>query len=385
LARHLEETLAGMSKDAVGGPLNDLINITDGEMLVNHLEAVNNAFNLSAVHGWNRAAPMLAEKFGVDKSAVDAILKANVKLGRGIVPLKGVYKRALTSQAALGGPFFRFNFAPFKLRYVSNRVLPFSHPFQDFSIARRFMAGLSGERKLSKLVMNGAADVEHMQAFWAEGISGVKKYDIIHGTSVARQITGGGAGIPSMFVSASESLGGLTAHFAAHARILRGGGLGAMRTADAARQARLMLEQTSDELLTVVDKAGKEVKPPDFQKRMLGWLNESKGRRGAVGHEQFLSDMYDYFRVMPGMQAKQMRAAAYYEDLRSKVNLAAQEAGKEDTGAVKDAISRLDLRRDAALKFEQQLSEDDFEVLGQIGQSFDQFRATLLDNGFEDA
>ena len=124
--------------------------------------------------GWQRASKDFAEKLGIGKAEADAILKSYVSAGTGIGVSKAAYQQGKAAAAALGGPRLRFSIPVLNIRAAGMR-LPVLPRNMDFSIGRRFFAGISGQVRLSKMVGNGSATMEDMRLFWEEGFSGLKK------------------------------------------------------------------------------------------------------------------------------------------------------------------------------------------------------------------
>lgn len=266
------------------------------------IRLMDDVFRQSTTGGWQRLSKEAAEKMGVAKDEVDDMLRGMVSQGTGIGVAKTLYTRGKSAAAGLGGPRIRMSIPVIDLR-LAGMKLPLMPKRMDFSMGRRFMAGISGQVKLMRMVGEGSATMEDMHIFWEKGFKELEK----RSPKVAKQLGGRGG---SIFYTASEGIGGVTKHFSAHATQLRGGGLAAKYAADTNIQGRHMVQQTTDEILTVTRPDGSVLRPDQTRRRFV----EAASKAGATGPEAKaeFADLLNEYRSLvpaPGSTAKDFWAA----------------------------------------------------------------------------
>jgi len=248
----LKRLTEGVDPDAQGGLVN-LVASSDAEKGLTQLVGMADMAVKEATTGnFAKASSELMAKLGVDKAAADAVLKRWVSEGTGFVS-KGSYFRGKAAAANLGGWRFHLNIPVLGLRLAPHRILPKFVPQLDFSIARRFSAGISGTMKLERMVGSGQAPVTALKAFWEGG------YKLLKDThpSVAHKLAGSHFNnVGSVFMETSQAVGRLTSHFSPHAQMLRGGGLYAKVAADARRYGPAMEDSLIGEIHNFVREDG---------------------------------------------------------------------------------------------------------------------------------
>jgi hypothetical protein len=237
------ELLGLVHPDARAGAMFATTEFGQQQALQEVLRLADVGFKQSSTGGFARWSAEAASKFGIDKSAVENILKSYVGRGTGVGIDKTAYQFGKEAAASLGGVRLRFSIPVLDIRMAGQR-LAFIPRTMDFSLGRRFAAGLSGQVRLMKMISRTEAATSDMEAFWHGGYKELKKAN----PAVARKL-GGGARSP--FYSASEAVGGLTAHFSSHAKVLRGGGLGARYAAQTNVMSNHIYQQAIDDIQTV--------------------------------------------------------------------------------------------------------------------------------------
>jgi hypothetical protein len=289
------------------------------------LSLSDNLFRQASTGGWQRVTADAARTLGVEKGAVDDVLRGWVSEGTGVGVGRAAYQKGKEAAAGLGGWRFRFSIPGFDVRAAGMR-LPFIPKRLDFSMGRRMFAGISGQVRLMKMVGDSSATMEDMRIFWEEGFSALKKKS----PRVAEQL---GRGTRGLFYTTSEGLGKATSKFSAHSQVLRGGGLAAKVAADAAVVGRHIKQQVGDSMQTVILKDGTYLTPDEALKRVVqGTQRANELGADATGR---LTDDLNEFRVLvpdPGVSA-----AEHYDPLIKEVIEA--NAGKGNLPTIGGAVN----------------------------------------------
>lgn len=262
----VQQAMRGIDPDALPGVVNVAADTAASRGLrilqANADEAVRAAYR----GNFAKAAGRLAETTGMSKSYADEVLKRWVKEGTSITPgfgrraqeAKGLYTRGREAATQLGGYRFHLNIPVLGMRIAPKRILPRMVPMLDFSVGRRFFAGISGEMRLSSMVAKKVAGAvpEDLRLFAEKGFSGLMSAR----PQVARALSGGRfQKYGSALMNASEAMGGLTAKLSPHAAAMRMGGLGGLRAAQAARQLPGITETVVGDMQRYVTMDGKTV------------------------------------------------------------------------------------------------------------------------------
>jgi hypothetical protein len=237
------ELLGLVHPDARAGAMFAMEDEAGQTALQEIIRLADTGFKQASTGGFQRWSAEAAAKFGINKSEVEGILKQYVSRGTGSGIARTEYQFGKEAAAALGGVRLRFSLPILDIRMAGQR-LAFIPRAMDFSIGRRFAAGLSGQVRLMKMVSRTEATTTDMEKFWHGGYKELKAKS----PAVARKL---GGGVRSPFYSASEAVGGLTAHFSSHAKVLRGGGLGARYAAQTNVMSNHIYQQAIDDIQTV--------------------------------------------------------------------------------------------------------------------------------------
>jgi hypothetical protein len=339
LIARIKKTIGEAHPDAQGGLTYTLTEGIDRAILTDVLRMGDDAFRSATTVGWQRVTADAATKFGIDKRAVDDILRGRVRAGGLTFGDKYAYAQSKAAAAALGGFRIRASIPVLGLRLSTNRI-PFLPSVMDFSVGRRFFAGLSGNVRLMKMMGRGAATPEDLRAFWQGGYKGLGASGGPEGLyhfnpGLAKQLAGGrfkhGG---SIFYSFSEMLGKATAHLSPHWRVMRGGGLGAKYAADAARIGTHMERQLRDTMRAVQREDGSFVPTHEIDKMLL-----------PIQKVEDITDIEGYAQLMPP-EAQAKGAATYYDE---------QYIALRDGGADPDDLAALEQRKADAVELEQKL------------------------------
>jgi len=239
LIGRLKTAMGMVHEDAAPGLLDWTVRQADTEAYRQLTRIADDAYTLSTTAGWSRVSQKAIDKlsaehgYALDKGAVNELLKEQVSAGTGFLfgpEGKALYRQGKEAAAALGGWRFRGSLSlpgVGGFRFAGARV-PLLPARMDFSMGRRFFAGLSGQQRLLRMVADGSATVAHLERFWDRtpsvgGFSGLRKFD----PEVADKLAKGSLHGGSIFYPMSEMVGGFTAKLSGHAAQLRGGGLGA--------------------------------------------------------------------------------------------------------------------------------------------------------------
>jgi hypothetical protein len=251
----------GVSDDALPG----VTNLAAAESAKRGLQivtsAADEAVTLAYRGNFSKGVARLVEKTGWSKGYAEGILKDWVKEGTGIMPGalgKAKYLRGKAASTQLGGWRFHLNIPVLGVRIAPMRVLPKLIPQLDMSLGRRFFAGISGEMRLERLAFKGGEEeMAAYKLFVEKGFGAVK--DTF--PAIAKKMAGPGAlSRPgSVFMSASEQVGALTAKFSPHAALIRNGGLGGLRLAQMARQSPALHELALRDMQTVLRANGEDL------------------------------------------------------------------------------------------------------------------------------
>jgi hypothetical protein len=326
------------------------------------LRLADDMFRQTTTVGWQRVTAETAKKLGVSKSSVDDILRRYVSEGTGVGIDKAAYTYGKEAAGALGGARLRMSIPLLDIRVAGQR-LPFAAARMDFSMGRRFFAGLSGGVKLSRLVGEGAASAEDLRIFYEKGFSGLKTLS----TSAAAKALAKGP--RSMFYSASEQVGKATAHLSAHSAVLRGGGLPARYARDANLQLMHMRQQVIDEVQTVTLADGKTVLTPDQSIARVVQASKKAAEKDGLPAQVELTDALNEYRSLvpqPGTKAKD-----YYDLLIEDARLQAKSRGEDAT----EAVAELEKMRATAQRVEARIKE-----LGQDDDLADMWRTMAHQN-----
>jgi hypothetical protein len=302
LVAKMRSALGGVAADARPGVAFTVSEAADKAVLTELLRIGDDAFRASTTVGWQRVSRSAAERFGIDKKSVDDILRGRVRAGGITLRNRTAYEQSKAAAAALGGWRVRASIPILGLRLSTNR-LPFIPSVVDFSIGRRFFAGLSGNVRLMRMVGNNQASVSDLRAFWEGGFSGPNGLSEF-APEVARKLGRGHLKMGgSIFYPMSEMMGGLTKSLSPSAKVLRGGGLAAKYAADARRQATHIEQQLRDSMRSVQKADGSFYRPDEVDKiiveplNKLGDVSDLEQYASLVGQEGFEQGAEAYFQA----------------------------------------------------------------------------------------
>jgi hypothetical protein len=374
----IRKALGTVHPDAAPGVLATLEGKASKEALEGLMQIGNDAFRATTTTGWQRVTTDAALAMGVDKASVDAGLKSLVREGRGIAPwgtkgsaeARALYEQSKGAAAALGGVRFRASIPIIGARFQTQRIALLPSTL-DFSIGRRFFAGLSGQTRLMKMIGHGEATMEDMRAFWEGGYSGLREFN----PELANKLGTKGLHGGSIFYPMSEALGGVTKKLSPHAAVVRGGGLGAKYGASASQAATHVQQQIRDDILTTVLPDGTVLTPDQAQEALVKAARVGGKTTDDAAVTQFYDDLTDYGSLVKDPQAN---AKKYYDDLIIEENMKDRLPGPAKTDPERVAVLRDEQKR--AIELEQKVrayiseSGEDPDKVIEIWRSFNKQR-----------
>lgn len=252
LLTRVKKVTGFMHEDAVPGVINTIGDSVATRQLMELNAIADSAFTQSYRAGFGRLGAETAEQLGIDKAGTKSFLEGMVKRGTGIMPGaegKALYRAGKEAAAGLGGVRWHMNIPVLGVRVAPKNILPeLVGQRLNFQVGRRFMAGISGEMKLERLLGKGEATVDDLRTFWEKGYEGLAATN----KELARKMSGSKLpGIGSVMVPRSQGVGRLTEHLSPHAAALRNGGLGGKFAADQARLAKHAEQETLDKMMSV--------------------------------------------------------------------------------------------------------------------------------------
>lgn len=328
LLTKLKQALTGVHPDAIPGAAFVLNEKAAQDAMLATVRMADNAFRDVTTIGFQRTSAKAAAEFGVDKGAMTDILRSWVREGTGFGIDKTLYRQGREAAAVLGGARLRLSIPILNIRLAGLR-LPFVPAAMDFSLGRRFFGGMSGQVRLMKMVGTGEATMEDMHILWEKGFKGLR--DLSTSPGVLQDFA---RGPRSMFYTASEGVGQLTAHLSAHAAQLRGGGLSARYAGQVDQQARHMVEQVTAEVQTVHLATGEVLQHKQTAQRLAEATASAGEKVGELG------DALNEYRSLvptPGATAKQ-----YFDGLRQVAIERARQTGTEGSEETKSLLANLD-------------------------------------------
>lgn len=245
----LTKELALTSADAAPGLLGFAMSNGQEKVWLSAMKAADAGHSIITTSGLTKLGPKLAAELGVPIEEVEAVLKGLKTSGQ--FGTRAEYTEAKIAGALQGG----VRFAIPGVRIITPAL--FAGMNVDFSIARRFMSGLSGQTRLMRLIESGAIDTgagaKALKAFWkGESEQGLGGFSAMRAASpkTAEQLAGGGlmGGMRMATYSASEQVGRWTRAFSPSWQVVRGGGLGAQIASDARRMAQHVAEGARGEI-----------------------------------------------------------------------------------------------------------------------------------------
>lgn len=328
----LRTALRGVHPDAQPAALFTLEEIIAQDAGMNLIRVADTVFKDVTTLGFQRTSAKALAEFGVDKAAVTEILKGRVAAGTGIGVSRALYSEGKAAAGVLGGTRLRLSIPVLDVRLAGMR-LPLMPARMDFSMGRRFFAGMSGQSRLMRMIGDGSASIEDMEIFWAGkkaggGFAGLRK--LSNSPAVRNEFSHGPR---SMFYSLSEGIGGATAHLSAHDRMLRGGGLGARYAGQTTQLARHMRGEITNEIQTVTLSNGNVLLPKQTAERI------GKAQIAAGSRTDELTDSLNELRSL--VPESGVKAGEYYDQLISTATLAARTAGNESKDSFKEALAIL--------------------------------------------
>jgi hypothetical protein len=307
---------AGVSRDAIPGLSTGLASDLEKDAILKAFRAGNTTWNMvsgRSAGAFSRGSADLAKALGVPEEVTKAAvaeLRGRIKAGTGFGIKKSVYEQGRAAQGLLsGGVKLRGSIPGFNIRFLTNAI-PGTNGL-NFQIARRFTAGMSGYNRLGKMVVAGEATADHWAAFMQGGFKGLMEYD----APVAHKLAGGtfsGHG-GSFLYPMSDMVGGFTANLSAHAKLLRGGGLGELIAANTYRTALSKREAVSSAVLEVADETGKVMTPKDVQLKYLDLFDIKAARKDPLKVAMMWGHLQDYLRLVPTDEAQNMGARAFWD------------------------------------------------------------------------
>ena len=140
--------------------------------------ASDKAVTLAYRGKFSAAIEVITKATGWDAKYAETALKRWVKEGTGITPGalgKAKYMRGKAAATQLGGWRFHLNIPILGVRIAPQRVLPKVIPQLDFSLGRRFFAGMSGEMRMVRLMKKGGErELRAYEMFVEKGFTGLK-------------------------------------------------------------------------------------------------------------------------------------------------------------------------------------------------------------------
>ena len=368
LQKELAKRLAQVDPDARAALGHIYMNEGMQQSLLNALQASDNAVRHATSEGAGALGKMskdLADKLGVPQEAVKEQLDLIRKGGSGVedvmtgkaIGSKAAYEQAKAASSLLsGGVKFRMSIPVFNVRYVSNAI-PFTGAL-NFQVGRRFFAGLSGYERLAKMVASGdsGATVDHLLAFWNDGFKGLQAFSKDQGDQVAMRLANGSFLHGGSFLyPLSDAMGGFTAHFAPHAALLRGGGIGEYIAANAYRTANSKRQAIADAILTTVKKDGTKQVPEETERQYIQLFNIKEARKNPEQMAQMWDDVQGYLRLIPTQAAHDAGAGPYFDDRIAQVIRTGTRAdGSLEEGA-QGTVAMLREQQNQAIALEQRL------------------------------
>ncbi len=393
----IRASLGHVHPDARSGAAFTLDKLASQDALAQTIRFADDMWRASTTTGWQRVTKEAAAKMGVEKALVDDILKGYVRQGSGAqagaryfaergeqvagkeaaAMSKVLYRQGKAAAAGLGGVRVRFALPGLDLR-AAGMQLPFWPKRMDFSMGRRFMAGISGQTRLMKMVGKSEASMEDMRIFWEEGYKGLHRLS----PAVAKKV---GKGTRSPFYTASEGMGRVTEHFSVHHKQLRGGGLAAKYAGETSVQARHIRTQTIEEVQTVTLPGGKVLTPNQVAQR----LGEAVKNAGSDEKAAELADALNELRVTVPVGGT--TPEKYWDDRIAAFTLRAKERGEQGTEdfLTQREIMRHDRERavQAAAKVRELSGDGDLaDIWRQVAQNTDdaEINAGLLPDSYND-
>lgn len=364
----LADDLSVVDADFIGGVLGPALRDGDTLIMQNAVKAADEAHKFIGKFGYNRLGEKMAEGLGINKGVMDDILNGMKKAGH--FPTRQAYMEAKYAGALMGG----WRFAVPGIRIISPVV--WGTRQLDFSIARRFMAGLSGQYRIARAVESGAlapgvakeALEAATQGGWKAVAERVPQVAHLFGDTAKGRLG-------TSFANASWQIGGITRNLGS-AALVRGGGLGTMLSADARKTARNLRGAYTSEALQFNDEVAKR----HGEETLVKDIAESGSRLDAIGNivkrddgtitqPEFQRTLHQLDRAVtdklgdsrliirtleafPTAEAQRMGADAYYDTLEQSLML--ELAGSPE---LPDALADLGARRAKAKAVEQQLAE----------------------------
>jgi len=310
----IKAVLGRVHPDVQAGVAFEVVGKAEREALLGLTRLSDDIFRAATVQGWSRVSAEAAAQFGVDKKLFDGALRQMVKDGSGFIPKiggpvsKAIYHEGRRAAGVLGGIRLRLPFPMFGVRLQTN-ALAFWPKWLDFQPARRFFAGLSGHTRAMRMVSKGAMSVDELRVLWEGGFSKLKEF----APATAKELAGGPfLHLGSALYPLSEMVGGITAHLAPSAKVVRGGGVGSLRSSDARRIAMHVETQLVDEMSTVLRPDGSRI-PTEAVNRMFV-TSFGLGRRVSKEEIEEVGRLVaDYASVVPDRGV--LSAADYWDSV----------------------------------------------------------------------
>lgn len=366
------EDLSITHPDFIGGVIGMGLRDADSALALQAIKSADEAHKLIGKFGLNRIGEKMLGEIGVDKGVMQGLLgeaKKTGAFGWG-AGARDAYMAARYAGALEGG--LRFSLPG--IRIITPALWGTSK--LDFSIARRFFSGLSGQMRLMHAAERGLLEpktvLEALEVATEFGWRGVaEKFP-----AIAQHFGGLGGRLGSAFAKASWQLGGITRNVGSFA-LVRGGGLGTALSADARKSLRSMKKTLASEAMTldgstpesrrVLDELLEKHQAIDIVGDVI--KRKGKGGSGVLSAPETQRTLHELHRaataatgddtlviraleLLPTLQAQEIGAERWW----NLVEANAQQLGlpEEELAA---RLKWIDTRRKAAIEVEKKMAE----------------------------
>lgn len=357
----IADDLSVVHGDFLGGPLSMALKDSQQAALKTALGAADEAHKLVGKFGLRGLSPKLAEHLGIPLDEMHGVLGGLQKAGR--FGSREAYMEAKFAGALEGG----WRFALPGARLITPAIWGTGR--LDFSIARRFTAGLSGQTRIMAAVerrgLDPALAKKALEIATTKGWHGIEN----EVPEVAALFGGVGGRLGTAFATASHQIGKITENLGS-AKLVRGGGLGDALAADSRKVQKIIQQKLVTEAYDVgrghaddpryiddliankskLDVAGGLSKDPDArltQPMMQRTIHQlDKTAIEATGDELITIKTTELF---PTLQAQEMGADAWYDLLDDTLRI-------ENPKNLEARLAQNARRRAAAKAIEEQMA-----------------------------
>ena len=323
--------LSIVDADMMGGFLGQGFREGQMEAMKMAEKAADSAHKLIGKFGFRNMSPKLAEEMGVDKAGMQSLIDGMKKAGK--FGGRDAYMEAKYAGALQGG----WRLSVPGIRTVTPAL--WGTGGADFSIARRFFSGLSGQMRVMNAVERGvlapeigAKALEYAtQGGWKRLAEEMPQVSALFGTAHGR--------LGSAFASASWQIGGITKNLGS-AALVRGGGLGDALSADARKMSKIVQSRLVNEAFSVsqghrsdplwmkelTEYGGKLDVIGQVSKRADGTMTMPEVQRSihqlattAAANSGDDLAVIKALELLPSLEAQQMGADRYYDLLEQSL------------------------------------------------------------------